>query len=264
MMRRHGKNGENDNMRQSESINELATALAKAQGQMGAAIKGAENPFFKSSYADLGSVIKAIKEPFAANGLSYVQFPICQDNTAGLVTRLMHSSGQWLEQDYTLPVGKFDAQGVGSAITYARRYALQAIAGIPAGDDDGNAASSPGIPEEEVQKCYDRAVQLLATGSPADFQQFASTVDPELQTMAFNKAPKGKISAFKKAWSARVNEFWKPIKAAASQLPDLVAEQSVSGVQEILEEFEDPREREALMGAIDEVSKAFIESMEAA
>lgn len=251
-------------MRQSESINELATALAKAQGAMGAALKDADNPFYKSKYADLGSVIRAMKEPFAANGLSYIQFPIRDENTAGVVTRIMHSSGQYLENEYTLPVSKFDAQGVGSALTYARRYALQSIAGIPAGDDDGNAASSPGIPEEQVQACYEEAVRLLATGTPADFKAFADTVDPELQTMAFNKAPKGKITAFKKAWSARVNEFWKPIKEAKAQLPDLVEAQDVPGVQEIIEEFEDPREREALMGAIDEVSKAFIESMEAA
>ena len=128
-------------MKSSESINELATALAAAQGQMGAAVKDAENPFFKSKYADLGAVIKALKEPFSSNGLSYTQFPIRDGDSAGVVTRLMHSSGQWMESEYTLPLAKFDAQSAGSAFTYARRYALQSIAGIPAADDDGNAAT---------------------------------------------------------------------------------------------------------------------------
>ena len=107
---------------------------------MGAAVKDAENPFFKP-YADLGAVIKAMKEPFSSNGLSYTQFPIRDGESAGVVTRLMHSSGQWMESEYTLPLAKFDAQSAGSCFTYARRYALQAIAGIPAADDDGNAAT---------------------------------------------------------------------------------------------------------------------------
>jgi hypothetical protein len=104
-------------MRQSESIKELATAMAAAQGSMGSAIKGASNPFFKSKYADLGSVIQAIKAPFAEHGLSYVQFPITGDNSVGVITRLMHSSGEWLEQEYFIPLGKMDAQAAGSAIT---------------------------------------------------------------------------------------------------------------------------------------------------
>ena len=140
-------------MKSSESINELATALAAAQGQMGAAVKDAENPFFKSKYADLGAVIKALKEPFSSNGLSYTQFPIRDGDSAGVVTRLMHSSGQWMESEYTLPLAKFDAQSAGSAFTYARRYALQSIAGIPAADDDGNAAAEAAPqPETELEK----------------------------------------------------------------------------------------------------------------
>ena len=251
-------------MKQSESINELADALAKAQGEMGSAAKDAKNPFFDSDYADLKSVVKAIKEPFANNGLSYVQFPICEQNTAGVVTRLMHSSGQWLEQKYALPVAKFDAQGVGSALTYSRRYALQAVAGIPAGDDDGNAGGLPHIEEEEVAACHDKAVEILATGTPADFYEFAKTVEEEMLTLAYNKAPKGQVTKFKKQWNARINEFWKPIKAAQKQIPDLVADQNTSGVREILAEFEDRREKEALWNSLDEVSKTFIESMEAA
>jgi hypothetical protein len=127
----------------SNEIAELASALSKAQGEMGSAKKGADNPFFKSKYADLSEVIKALKEPFAKNGLSYTQFPVMREDAAGIVTVLMHQSGQYMRSTYTIPLVKRDAQAVGSCITYARRYALQAIAGIPAADDDGNQASEP-------------------------------------------------------------------------------------------------------------------------
>ena len=76
-------------MKQSESINKLAMALVKAQAEMGGAVKDAKNPFFKSNYADLTSVIKTIKEPFANNGLAYVQFPTHGEHSAGVTTRLI-------------------------------------------------------------------------------------------------------------------------------------------------------------------------------
>ena len=128
-------------MNKSESIKSLAIALNKAQGEMGGAAKGANNPFFKSKYADLGSVVQAIKEPFANNGLSYVQLPVEDNGRIGIETILMHVSGEWLSGSFTVQLSKQDAQGAGSAITYCRRYSLQAVAGIPSEDDDGNAAS---------------------------------------------------------------------------------------------------------------------------
>ena len=127
-------------MRQSESITSLAAALVKAQAEMGGAVKDSSNPFFKSKYADLTSVVRAIKEPFAKHGLAYTQFPIRDDNGVGVVTRLIHESGEWLEGEYILPMVKLDPQAAGSAITYARRYALQAMAGIPTADDDAESA----------------------------------------------------------------------------------------------------------------------------
>ena len=127
-------------MNQSESIVELAKALAKAQGEMGGAVKGKSNPFFKSKYADLPAVIEAIKPAFTKNNLCYVQFPISNQVGAGVTTRIMHNSGEWLEGDFIIPC-KQDAQGIGSAITYARRYGLQSAAGVPAEDDDGNHAA---------------------------------------------------------------------------------------------------------------------------
>lgn len=127
-------------MKSSETIKDLAEALCAAQAEMGGAVKDSANPFFKSSYADLTSVIKAIKQPFSNNGLSYTQFPISGEKAVGVATRLMHSSGQWIEEECLLPIVKQDPQASGSAITYARRYALQSIAGIPTADDDAESA----------------------------------------------------------------------------------------------------------------------------
>ena len=129
-------------MKQSESITDLATALCLAQAEMGGAIKDSTNPFFNSSYADLSSVIKVIKEPFAKWGLSFVQLPVTSagGNGVGVSTMLMHKSGQWLQGEYLLPMDKVTPQGAGSAITYARRYALQSLVGIPSVDDDSELA----------------------------------------------------------------------------------------------------------------------------
>lgn len=128
-------------MNKSDSIKALAVAMCKAQSEMGGAHKGANNPFFKSKYADLGAVVQAVKDPFANNGLSYVQFPIEEGGRIGVETILMHDSGEWMSNSFTVNLIKQDAQAAGSALTYCRRYALQAIAGIPSEDDDGNHAS---------------------------------------------------------------------------------------------------------------------------
>ena len=130
-------------MNKSESIKELATALAKAQGAIKGAVKDSANPFFKSKYADLASVVEAIRSAFAANGLSYIQFVEPSDKDEVRVeTTILHSSGEWIGCGVlALPVSKVDAQGYGSALTYARRYSLSAATGVAPEDDDGNAAT---------------------------------------------------------------------------------------------------------------------------
>jgi len=129
----------------SAEIGELAKALAAAQGEMTAASKDATNPHFKSRYATLASVWDAIRGPLSRNGLSVSQVLETPDASAGVIVRtiLLHISGQWIASRYVMPVpDKLTPQAVGSAITYARRYALSAIVGIaPDDDDDGNAAS---------------------------------------------------------------------------------------------------------------------------
>jgi hypothetical protein len=131
-------------MNKSESIAALAAALATAQGQMKGAVKDSANPFFKSKYADLASVVEAIRAAFSANGLSYIQTVEPSDKDEVRVeTTLLHASGEWISCGIlALPVNKVDCQGFGSALTYARRYSLSAAVGIAAeADDDGNAAT---------------------------------------------------------------------------------------------------------------------------
>jgi hypothetical protein len=137
----------------SDSIKELATALAKAQGELMGAKKDTANPFFKSKYADLASIVEALKACFPKYGLAYVQTICTSEDGVGVETLLTHSSGEWVKSDpFYLPVNKADAQGFGSCATYARRYSLAAIAGVAPEDDDGNAAAkAPPTTLERIQ-----------------------------------------------------------------------------------------------------------------
>lgn len=147
-------------MRTSESIAALADALSKAQSEMTGAKKSADNPFFKSKYSDLAAVMEAISKPFAAHGLSFCQGPGFVDGNISVTTRIMHSSGEWLESDCILPPTKADAQGYGSAITYGRRYGLQAMAGVPSVDDDGNAAVEKAAPRVNRVRAQEYSKQI--------------------------------------------------------------------------------------------------------
>lgn len=126
---------------QSENIAELALALSKAQAVIGGAKKDSKNPFFKSDYADLESVWMACRKELTDNGLSVIQTMEPNPEGVTVVTTLAHSSGQWMRGRLNLHPTKNDPQGIGSAITYGRRYALAAIVGVYQTDDDGNAAS---------------------------------------------------------------------------------------------------------------------------
>jgi hypothetical protein len=120
---------------QSENTAELSAALAKAQAQMKAATFNKTNPHFKNRYADLAAVLDAIRKPLADNGLSVTQTTEIREGGFVLVTTLRHATGQWIASEYPLPVAA-KPQELGSALTYARRYSLSAIACIAADDDD--------------------------------------------------------------------------------------------------------------------------------
>lgn len=128
-------------MKTSESIKEIATALSKVQGEIKGAKADSQNPFFKSSYADLASVWDAIREPLKKNGLSVTQMTDLKDGQWCVVTRIMHISGEWIEGYFPIVVSKQnDPQSLGSATSYARRYALAAAMGVYQIDDDAEQA----------------------------------------------------------------------------------------------------------------------------
>jgi hypothetical protein len=128
-------------MKTSESIKTISPALLKAQQTIGAVFKGAQNPFFKSAYADLPSVIEAVKGPLNDVGIAFIQSVDCTEHGPVVETRLLHESGEWIAS--VTPIfckENNNPQALGSGITYSKRYALQAICGVPTSDDDGEGA----------------------------------------------------------------------------------------------------------------------------
>lgn len=166
-------------MNKSESIKELASALAKAQGEFAGAAKDTANPFFKSKYADLESCVSAIKPSLAKHGLSFVQVAHEAESAASIETMIMHSSGEWLSAGtVSVPVSKADAQGYGSAMTYARRYSLSAAFGIAPEDDDGNAAAKAKPVQSVPKDIWDTMTPL----KQKELQAIADTVRSLLDT----------------------------------------------------------------------------------
>lgn len=123
---------------------DLNAALAKAQGQMGPALKDSNNPAFKSKFASLASVIEACR-PLSDNGIAYTQHTSAQGRQVSVCTILRHASGQVLDCGVMTAGAKDESpQAIGSVVTYLRRYSLMAAVGLAADDDDGNAASGRG------------------------------------------------------------------------------------------------------------------------
>ena len=156
----------------SPSIAALAGALSKAQGQFEHAKKDADNPFFKSKYADLASVIDAARPHLAANKLAVIQPTKRTSEGLLLVTLLTHESGEYIGGEYPIKPTKDDPQGMGSALTYARRYAFSAITGIASEDDDGNAASAKKVSSAAENRKFRAFCKLLEeSADPTTFWQ---------------------------------------------------------------------------------------------
>ena len=154
-------------MKTSENIDKLAPALLKAQQAIRFAAKDAQNSHLKNKYADLESVIDAIKAPLNDNGIVFIQLPSpSDDGKLHLTTRLMHESGQWMEDTAVAPLPKQDPQGFGSTLTYLRRYSLSAVTGLYQADDDGNAGS--GVGEKPAAKPTPRPAMKPVDDSELD------------------------------------------------------------------------------------------------
>lgn len=181
---------------QSEQINELATALAKAQGEIENASKNSVNPHFKNKYADLAEVLNTVRPVLSKHGLAIVQTVSYQDGLVSVTTILMHSSGQYIGDTASAPVPRLDPQGVGTATTYLRRYSLAAFCGVAQEDDDGNIAAKPVKPEKpqppsneaiaaaaaKLQACTNLAELRDAFGSlPANIREAVTSVKDEMK-----------------------------------------------------------------------------------
>ena len=176
-------------MEKSESIINLTKALAKFHSTVGKISKDAKNPFFKSNYASLSHILQEIQEPLEVAGLVISQFP----NGDGLTTILIHcESGEYLQATYTMPVAKAnDPQALGSAISYARRYAVSSILSLKIDDDDAEKATNRKPINEKPflnkGEALEKAMQYLRDGgkmsSIEEKYQLSKEIRQSLQTV---------------------------------------------------------------------------------
>ena len=159
----------------SDDLSKLAPALVKVQAALEPVTKNSKNPFFKSKYADLMTIWHAIRQVLTDNGFAVAQVPVVVGGAAALRTILLHSSGQWISGDYLLVPVKQDPQGLASAVTYARRYAIQAVVGVTVQDEDDDGEAASGRPtgssstkvNEPAGKTESKAKNPEETLSPA-------------------------------------------------------------------------------------------------
>lgn len=200
-------------MQTSEQFQDIAAALAKAQGEMGGAMKDSANPFFKSKYADLASVWDACRGPLASNGIAIIQSPEVTELRVSVETLMVHTSGQWFKNVLSCAVGDDKPQTIGSATTYLRRYALQSFAGVAPEDDDGEAAQG----RQKQQAAPQSIQQATAQRAPAGFTDWLD----DLRAVA-----SAGTSTLERTWKASKPEYrahltsteprtWEAIKAAA-------------------------------------------------
>lgn len=172
-------------MNRSESINELATALAKAQAELRNPAFDSTNPHFKSKFASLAGVRDAITPVLVKHGLSVSQLPTNDHEGRPCVeTMLLHSSGQWISSTLAVPVAKADAHGAGSAITYARRYSLMALVNVVGDEDDDGNHAVQGKQIEDAAPIKIPASLLEAARNAADegrevFAAYWKAIDPK-------------------------------------------------------------------------------------
>jgi len=183
-------------------MKELAKSLVTAQAAMSHAAKDSKNPHFKSAYSSLASVIDAVRPHLAANGLAFVQKLHNSDNSVGVETVLIHESGEEMSCGILyIPVTKNDAQGLGSCVSYGKRYSLQSALGVASEDDDGNAATK--APPKPIEKLIEKpkGIELDST-----IAQMASAVSYESLK-----------DIFRAAWTLCFKEQQIPLKAAYDQ-----------------------------------------------
>jgi ERF superfamily len=208
-------------MQTSETINEIATALSKAQGEMGGAVKDSANPFFKSKYADLASVWDACRGPLAKHGLAIVQSPSADGLRVSVDTLLTHTSGQWMRGTVSVNAKEDSPQAVGSAITYLRRYALQSFAGVAPEDDDAEAAHGRGNGAAQAKAPTPQTITAPPKGY-LDWLDDIKAVSDE-GTERLQKAWKESAADYRTYLTTTAPKVWEGIKAHAAKVSEPVS-----------------------------------------
>ena len=188
-----------------DTFSKVASALVKAQKEFGPALKSSSNPHFKSRYADLAACVEAVVESLNNNGIALTQRVSPSDNGVIVETVFIHESGEVINcGQLHVPASKHDAQGYGSALTYARRYSLMAACGIAPEDDDGNAASkrptAPAIPTPDITD------YLSAIEATINSDELAKVFKDAFAACQGNQALQTKVMDAKKARVARAKK----------------------------------------------------------
>ena len=165
-------------MNHSESIKEIAAALAAFQSEVKDPARDGENPHFRSKYVQIDGLLAAVRPILSKHGLSVVQSTGGDGQDISVTTEIMHTSGEWIRTDaLILKAVKADPQGAGSAVTYGRRYSLSAALGVAwDDDDDGNAASAP-KPAPKAKPKKDNRAEYMAKIKEAMQTQHISAED---------------------------------------------------------------------------------------
>ena len=195
----------------SEDFAEFAKALPAAQKALGSLVKNSRNPHFKKMYAGLDAVVDAVIPPFNDNGFAIMQHPTGDGQNVRVTTMVIHESGQWMRSTLPLRPSKTDPQGVGSAITYGRRYGLMSLAGVAPEDDDGNAASQPRqqaapppAPKEPQRMAKEESYKAYE-----DLQHSLFQTKTREKQIAWFKSNKQKIAALHEDHEALLNQDMK-------------------------------------------------------
>ena len=176
----------------------IATALVKAQKEFGPALKSSSNPHFRSKYADLAACVEAVIEGLNNNGIALTQRVSPCENGVIVETVFVHESGEVINcGQLHVPAAKQDAQGYGSALTYARRYSLMAACGIAPEDDDGNAASKR--PTAPAAPAVDVTDHIAAIEASANSDELAKMYQDAIKACGQDQAAQAKVIAAKKA-----------------------------------------------------------------
>lgn len=191
-------------MNTDKATKEMFAALAVAQGEIGNATKASANSHFRSKYADLAEILNTVRPVFSKHGLSLIQSTGFDGAMVAVDTVIAHSSGGVITSRASCVPAKTDAQGIGAATTYLRRYSAAAMAGIAQEDDDGNAAAHNGAPAvapnpAEVAALADFRAAIDAATTEDELAQIAADIAGASLSPAGKKTLRDAFSARKKA-----------------------------------------------------------------